>query len=642
MKLKLKLTVINAGLVIVFLAVLGSVILYRSSALQREAAIENLMALAESTAKTVKDRNQRYLNAAKSVAQIMNSYKNVDVPLRRVFCDQVMRGILDENFGFTGIYTVWKPNVLDNMDEVYAGTAGTDQSGRFMSHWTRELGRGRLDRIPYADPEGALRNATLDDFVSNPVKRAIHGKETFVITMQVPIVDEASQVLGVIGIDIDIGELQSVVEVITPYTTGRAALVANDGTVAGYFSAPERGKNMTAVLAPWGAESVAATREAIETGKPVMITAHNKETGHEEIAVSFPFYMGTAKTAWTILVFAPLSEVLRPINALIRFAVAFAAFSGLAAALVIFAVSGAISGHIVRIGDMMRDISEGEGDLVKRLAAQGNDEIGHMGGYFNRTLDKIRDMVVAIKGESGSLSEIGVRLASNMTETAAAITEITATIESIKKQAGLQAEGVTQTDTVLRQVSGQIEELNGQIEEQGAVIARSAQAIERMLSGIDEMLTTIVKNEKNVEKLTQASDMGRNGIQEVSQSITEIARESEGLLDITLVLENIAGQTNLLSMNAAIEAAHAGESGKGFAVVADEIRKLAESSSEQSKTIASVLHKIKAMIDSIARSNTQVMERFEVIDMNIKSRLWRSRSRKSARPCLNRSLKAAG
>jgi methyl-accepting chemotaxis protein len=104
----------------------------------------------------------------------------------------------------------------------------------------------------------------------------------------------------------------------------------------------------------------------------------------------------------------------------------------------------------------------------------------------------------------------------------------------------------------------------------------------------------------------------------VSADIQEIARESAGLLEINSVMENIASQTNLLSMNAAIEAAHAGEAGKGFAVVADEIRKLAESSSEQSKTIGGVLKKIKDSIDKITKSTEGVLLKFEAISEGVR------------------------
>jgi methyl-accepting chemotaxis protein len=140
-----------------------------------------------------------------------------------------------------------------------------------------------------------------------------------------------------------------------------------------------------------------------------------------------------------------------------------------------------------------------------------------------------------------------------------------------------------------------------------------------MLANIQSVTQTLVKNAGNVQELTGASEVGRSGLQEVAADLQEISRESEGLLEINSVMENIASQTNLLSMNAAIEAAHAGEAGKGFAVVADEIRKLAESSSEQSKTISTVLKKIKESIDKISRSTENVLNRFEAIDSGVKT-----------------------
>jgi methyl-accepting chemotaxis protein len=127
------------------------------------------------------------------------------------------------------------------------------------------------------------------------------------------------------------------------------------------------------------------------------------------------------------------------------------------------------------------------------------------------------------------------------------------------------------------------------------------------------------RNAESVQELIRVSDDGRGSLQKVTQDIQEIAKESEGLLEINSVMENISSQTNLLSMNAAIEAAHAGEAGKGFAVVAGEIRKLAESAARQSKTISDVLKKIKSSIDTITGSTNMALEKFQVVDEMVRA-----------------------
>ena len=171
----------------------------------------------------------------------------------------------------------------------------------------------------------------------------------------------------------------------------------------------------------------------------------------------------------------------------------------------------------------------------------------------------------------------------------------------------------------MEQITVTIDKLKGHVDNQSASVSQSSSAIEEMLANIQSVTQTLVKNAGNVKELIESSEVGRSGLRGVAEDIQEIARESEGLLEINAVMENIASQTNLLSMNAAIEAAHAGEAGKGFAVVADEIRKLAENSGEQSKTISSVLKKIKDAIDKITKSTESVLSKFEAIDGGVRT-----------------------
>ena len=280
-----------------------------------------------------------------------------------------------------------------------------------------------------------------------------------------------------------------------------------------------------------------------------------------------------------------------------------------------------VNGFLKPLNGMVEvlDKISGDWDLTMRLDIKRNDEIGRLADFFNRTFERIRELLKDITDQTYSLSKTGENLAASMNETAAAVNEITANVQSMKGQVLSQAGEVNESSAAMERIIVGLEKLNGHIEIQAESVAQSSSAIEEMLANVRAVTETLIKNSANIKSLAESSESGQKGLQDVSRDIQEIARESEGLMEINSVMQNIASQTNLLAMNAAIEAAHAGESGKGFAVVADEIRKLAENSSGQSKTISDVLKKIKVSIDTITKSAGIVLERFEAIAREVET-----------------------
>jgi methyl-accepting chemotaxis protein len=280
-----------------------------------------------------------------------------------------------------------------------------------------------------------------------------------------------------------------------------------------------------------------------------------------------------------------------------------------------------ITSLISPMNDMIHTFDQisADWDMTKRLAFSQTDEVGKLGKFFNMTFEKMRSLLVDIKGKTLTLSETGEELKFHMTKTKTDIDGVNNNIQNMREQVLFQADKVNATAYSIEHIINGLDKLNEHITVQAESVTKSSSAIEEMVENIQSVTQTFIQNTANIRSLAESSQAGRAGLQKVSAEIKEIAQESEGLLQINMVIQTIASQTNLLSMNAAIEAAHAGESGKGFAVISDEIRKLAESSGVQSKTIGAILKKIKTMIDTITESTGAVLERMNTMEQEVQT-----------------------
>jgi methyl-accepting chemotaxis protein len=613
MKLKKRLTLIIIVMMVMVVAVISIILLSRANGLVVEAAEANIENMTGRYALELRAQYEVYLDVVTTLAHIMNSYEAVTPALRRMRYIEMLWGVMESRPSFVGLYTVWKPGIIDDQAPKLANTPGTDGSGNFIPLVTRD--RGSLELRAYENWQTRLGEVKNVPIIIDPAFRTINGAKLLVATIIVPIIPEGTtNIVGLVGVSFDLHASQRVVEALKPYGDGRAILISNDGTVVAHYDVSKVGQGAAEVLFPVvGQGGVDNVRQSLRTGTPMVFSANSR------ICDSYPFYVGESATPWALLSSVRSSTVLVSVSALTRFTIFLAIGAILLTAVVIFFVASGIAKPIVNVSLTLKDISEGEGDLTKTITVKSKDEIGDLAQYFNQTLEKIKNLVAVIKQQAVRLLDIGNELASNMTETASAVNEITANIQSIKGRVINQSASVTETNATMEQITVNIDKLSGHIENQTASVTQSSSAIEEMLANIQSVTQTLVRNVDSVRDLSEASEIGRAGLQEVAADIQAIARESEGLLEINTVMENIASQTNLLSMNAAIEAAHAGEAGKGFAVVADEIRKLAEDSGEQSKTISTVLKKIKDSIDKITKSTDAVLSKFEAIDSGVKT-----------------------